>query len=161
MSTIVTRGNAGAALRAATDRKLPRVPLGEAGKRATAIPIPDDKIKTLLKLIPGEAAALYTVACNLVKGEAYLPLAAFVLSVIVVIWTVRMPASNQVPRVTPEPMQYAVGLAAFAAWAFLIGSPIQAWVTIPGWIPALGVLFIPIFGTFVLGGSKDADVHPA
>jgi hypothetical protein len=62
------------------------------------------------------------------------------------------------PPVEPEPMQFVFQLLAFTGWAFSIHSPLSPFFTIPTWIPALAILFIPVLGGLLLG---DKDATPA
>lgn len=121
--------------------------------------IPDDAKSKLLKLIPGEAAVLYTTACGFSAESAYLPLTAFILSGLVLILTIRTSGKSHVPPIEPEPLQYIVRMAAFVAWAFAIRNPLEHWTSISVWVPALAVLFIPIIGSFLIGGG-DVPAEP-
>lgn len=159
MSVILTSNNIREATRTASSATQERAEPYKAEVHPTAEVRVDDMIDRILKLIPGEAAAAYTVACSLVKGDAYLPIVAFVLSAIVLILTIRRSAASLIPPVKPEPLQYVLRLAAFFSWAFAIENPIKHWVTIPSWIPMLGILFIPIFGTFLFENYLTLDVH--
>lgn len=159
MSVILTHGNIREAARVKLDEAQQQAEPRKAPVHAATQVRVDDRIDRILKLIPGEAAAAYTVACGLAKDEVYLPIAAFVLSTIVLTMTIRKAAANMIPPVKPEPRQYVLRFAAFVAWAFSIENPIGHWVKIPDWIPMLGVLFIPILGTFFFEDDMSAEAH--
>jgi hypothetical protein len=117
--------------------------------------VPDGTRDRLLKLIPGEAAAAYTLACGFSTDSTYLPITAFFLSAFVLVLTIRISGKAFVPPIEPEPLQYVVRMAAFVAWAFAIRNPIGPWFTVPAWIPAIAILFIPVVGAFLIGGADE------
>jgi hypothetical protein len=158
MNVLLTHNNLRAARHAAAPAAPELAPPPGPPASATAQVTADDMIERILKLIPGEAAAAYTVACGLVTNDTYVPIVAFALSIAVLILTIRRSAASLVPPVKPEPLQYVIRIAAFVAWAFAIHNPLQRWVTVPDWAPMLGVLFIPILGTLLF--DRDATLEP-
>jgi hypothetical protein len=117
--------------------------------------VPDDAVQRLVKLIPGEAAALYTAAVAMADARA-LPPVAFVLALAVLLLSLRREGMVHTPPVKPPVQQYVFRSLAFAAWAFAIRNPLAFAFEVPSWIPAVAIIFIPALGALVIGGDGDA-----
>jgi hypothetical protein len=122
---------------------------------------PDDALTRILKMVPGEAAAAYTMAMKISPGvedktAKYLPVTALLVCACLVPILIYRDARRHVPPVEPMKAQYAIQLLSFAAWAFSISEPLKGFdVNVPMWIPALSVIFLPIFGGLIFGCLVD------
>src|SRR5262245_518681 len=127
--------------------------------RPSAETVPDDALARILKLIPGPAAVAYTaamatLASSVEPSRRFVGPISFVLACLIVVLVIWREGRDHQPPVTPLKRQYAVQLVAFWAWAFTIRNPVEPWWHVPTWIPALAVIFIPIFGALLLTSPK-------
>lgn len=148
MAIVLTRRNLS---RAAQEAGLP-----VSGASGGAAP-PDDTLTALLKLVPGEAAALYTTLVVLPANGAaakFAPVVAFILGAALAAYLPWRDGQRRTPPVRPEPAQYVLQLLAFAAWSLSIRDWLAPFgVVVPPWVLGFAVLAIPVVGGLVLGGS--------
>ena len=125
---------------------------------------PDDTVSKILKMVPGEVSAAYTAALALGDGKSdadHLPIVAFVLCLILIPLLLIHDGKKYSPPVAPDPRQYVIQGLAFTAWAFSIRNPLAVWsIVVPVWIPALAMLFIPIFGGLIIGNGDTNGPGP-
>lgn len=167
MSVILTKRNISRAIPALASARRTSDTLGLDTQKAEAQPPqgtgvepkPDDSLTRIMKMIPGEATALYTAAVAIDQQSHALPIAAFVGCAVVVVLVIKRSGDQHNPPIEPEPMQYVFQLLAFTAWALAIRSPIAPYVAIPDWVVPLVVLFIPVIGGFILRDPPTDDAR--
>ena len=131
----------------------------ETTTKPAASPV-DTDVARVLKMVPGEVAALYTAMLALVASSAsgsgdsttkYAAPIAIVLCCIMIVMWIRRSGERHTPPVTPHPTQYIVTVLAFLAWAFSIRNPLEGFGReVPSWISGFSIIVLPIFGGLFL-----------
>jgi hypothetical protein len=116
-------------------------------ERDGTVPVPDEYLSKVLKLIPAEVVSLYVALTGIVYMAGTESNGRTLFWIIFLICLIGTPLYLMRIAKVSNYLQIGISCLAFIIWAFAIGG--QYILAIPGYQPIYGALLLPIFTFFV------------